>query len=428
MGVVWGGRIRLITVSLPCRSLPARIPSGPGDFVVLTTPFTFLRRRLRRVLWDATVARPDVDLFYGFDGVPFGPQPVAKPAASFMLLAAYDSIGLPLVIRGAALAALGGLRPEFGLSAAYDIGLRALSCGLVAQQLPLHFAHVMAPAIGRAAVRRAVLEHWNAETGAPWRISPGARPGTLQVRRAFATPPRVSVIVQPAPDGANRLAPTLAALARGAWPAEGVEVLADSRLDTAGAEAGPIRWRKVDTAADACEAGRRNALWQAAQSELILFLDAGLEPERADWIDALAGLAADPTVGMVSGRVLADGRDRPDAAAALFGFSPRTWPEQGYVHREFAVPISPLIATRRSNLEAVNGFAPGLPAAFLAADAALRMRLLGLSVLATPFAQAQGPEAGAAPEAEPGAFLGRWEKVRDADRLSFPDAPLAGPR
>ncbi|GGF79470.1 hypothetical protein GCM10007301_44390 [Azorhizobium oxalatiphilum] len=444
MGVMWSGRVRLITVSLPYRPRATPLPSGPDDFIVLATPLTFLRRRLKRMLRDAVAARPDAELFFGFPGLRFTPAPAAQPGASVLRLAAYDGIGLPLVIRGAALAALGGIRPELGTGAAYELCLRALSCGLVAQQLPVHFAHLTLPFRLDAPMRRTVVEQWNATAGGPWRIADGARPGTLQLRRAFTQIPPVSVIVGAGPDGHGRLAPVLEALARDGWPAGHLEVVADARLDTSGASAtGAVPWRTVETAGlDA--PGRRNALWRAAAHEHLVFLDAGLTPGPTDLIDALIGLAADPTVGMAGGRVLGEsggrandgrpgtpaGRDRPDAAASLFGFAPESWPERGFIHREYAVPISPLVATRRSALAAIGGFAASVPAPFLLAEAALRMRLLGLSMVVTPFAwattgQMDGQLVSAA-EAE--GFLRRWGAVRDADRQTFPDTPLSPPR
>ncbi len=427
------GPIRLVRIPVPARTPGRRGFDGPGDWIALARPFTLLRRRLRRVVWTLTQARPDVDLLYGLDGFPFGPSCGPKPAAGLTLLTAYDFVGLPLLVRGSALAALGGVRPEAGAAAGYDIALRALSHGLVMEHLPLHFAHASALSRTSAGARRTVLDHWNAAAGAPWRISEGERRGTCQVRRTFAAAPQVSIVVQPGPDpdGDRRLAPILEALAAGPWPLDRLEVLADARLETGGAAGGehPLAWRRLDGPDAAGAAGHRNALWRAARGELVVFLQTGMIPETADWIDALVGLAAERTVGLVSGRVLVGGSDGADVAASVFGFSPRTWPSQGFVHRDFAVPISPLMAARKSALEAVNGFDPRVPPDYQAADMALRQRLLGLSVVVTPFARVRR-DRGPPPRfdaAEAGAFLAQWGSVAAADRARFPTAPLAAP-
>lgn len=431
--------LMLVTLTLPAgpgasaRALTAA--KGPNGWIALVKPFTLLRRRVLRTLAAAARSRPDADLFFGEDGFRLAPRRGPKPAAGLMLLTALDIVGLPLLIRASAFAALGGLRAGTGLAGGYDLALRALAAGLVVEHLPLHLAHLMPPRGLSAAARLAVLNGWNADAGQPWRVSTGAMPGTFQLRRAFPTPPPVTVLVRPGPGTdpeARKLAPMLDALARGPWPLDRLEVLVDPRLDTGGAEAGawPLPWRRVSVSPTAGEADHRNALWRAAGSELVVFTEAGLLPETADWIDALVGLAADRNIGMVSGCVMEGAHPAADAAAALFGFDPATWLDRGFVHREFSVPTSPLIATRKSALEAVNGFGPTMSSPYQAAQMALRMRLLGQSIVTTPFAVArrtvpQPPGSGREADA---AFIAQWSALIAADRAQFPDAPLRPPR
>ena len=428
----------LVTLTLP--ALPGSAARaltsarGPEGWIALVKPFTLLRQRVRRTLVAAAQARPDVDLFFGQDGLWRGRR-IPKPAAGLMLLSALDIVGLPVLIRASAFAALGGLRPGTGLAGGYDLALRALSSGLVVEHLPLHLAHVMPPRALGGGARQAVLDRWNADAGDPWRVSPGLMPGSFQLRRAFPTPPPVTILVRPGrgtDPAARRLGPILDALARGPWPLHRLEVLADPRLDTEGAETGarPVSWRRVAVPITAGEADHRNALWRAARTELVVFMEADLVPETPDWIDALVGLAADRNIGMVSGRVTDGTHDAHDPAAALFGFDPSTWPDRGFVHREFSVPTSPFIATRKSALEAVNGFSPNMPRAYQAAQMALRMRLLGHSIVTTPFAVARrlSPAPSASETTEAAAFTAQWGSVIEADRILFPDAPLRPPR
>lgn len=418
-----------------CAARALTAAHGPEGWIALVKPFTVLRQRVSRTVVAAARARPDIDLFFGQDGVWLGPRRIPKPAAGLMLLTALDIVGLPLLIRASAFAALGGVRPATGVAGGYDLALRALAAGLVVEHLPLHLAHIMPPRALSGSARLAVLNGWNAEAGHPWRVNAGLAPGTFQLRRSFSAPPRVTVLVRPGTGTdrtAHRLGPVLDALARGSWPLDRLDVLADPRLDTGGADTGthPVPWRRVHVHVTAGEADHRNALWRAAPSELVVFTEAGLAPETPDWIDALVGLAADRNVGLVSGRVLEGQQDAPEAAAALFGFDPATWPDRGFVHREFAVPTSPLIAARKSALEAVNGFSPNMPSTYQAAQMALRMRLLGQSIVTTPFAVARRART-AAPVADPAgeaAFKAQWGTVIADDRLHFPDAPLRAPR
>ncbi|MGU3495187.1 glycosyltransferase family 2 protein [Xanthobacteraceae bacterium A53D] len=408
--------IRLHQIRLPVPASPADLRCGVRDFYILTPAFAVPNPMLRRNLTKALAARPDADLLVGWSGLPLAPAPAALPMPSILSLAANPFVSLPLVVRGATLAALGGLKPELGIGAAYELCLRAISCGMVAVQLPFRFSWpAIRPGLPEE-THRAILDTWNAAAGHPWRISDGAQPGTAQLRRRFTDPPRVSVIVEPAPDGERRLAPLLDSLVAGSWPLERLDVVADPRLDTSGAAASPLRWRVAGLSTmekSAC----RNTLWQAAGAEHLIFLDAGMRPQTDDLVDALAGLIADPNIGMVSGRVLMGGRDQTDPAAAAFGFEPASW--EGLVHREFAVPVSPLAATRRSELEAVSGFDPDLPRPLQMADAALRMRVLGLSVVVTPFARVERAE-GVQTPANMEVFLARWGAVRAADRRQFP--------
>lgn len=390
-----------------------------------------------RLLHAAILARPDVALFYGDDvalGLPGVEELRLKPAFDQPLLIAQDYVGAPLIVRGAALRRLGGLRPEAGAAALYDLVLRASAAGLAIERIPQVLAAYpqARPATPLADRRRAVTD-WLGS--APFEVQGGLTPETLQLRRRFDRFPPVTLVIPTRQSGPKRGAPYVAelldSLVATDWPREAMTVLVgdDSpREETFAPGRWPFPVRRIATPRAADEpfnyAAKMNRLWRAAGTEHLVLLNDDVTALSPGWLKALMTFAMEADVGGVGARLLfPDGRLQHAGVAALHGAAAHLWSgrpaerptyqDWAVVHREWSMVTGAVFATRRSVMEAVDGFDERFAVEFNDLDLCLRMRLLGRRIVYTPFAPMSHREMASRGTAPPAGeqialFLNRW--------------------
>jgi glycosyltransferase involved in cell wall biosynthesis len=397
--------------------------------------------------------RPDVSIFYADDIAVETAEAVdqlrLKPEFDVTLLAAQDYVGAPVIVRGSALAALGGIRPEMRTAATADLLFRAHAAGMSIARIPqVLLAHPGARV-------RATVEDYRAMLAAQPRhaghdIVAGRTPETLMLRRRFVSgnAPPVTLILPtrrsliPGTDS-SYVEQLLERIAAADWPVERLTVIVGDDVagepDWARAD-WPFTLRRIETPRGPGErfnyAAKMNQLWRLATTEQIVFMNDDLRPTEAGWLKALQTFAVDEGVGGVGARLMFEDGSLQHAglvphglgAAHAWVFRPRvagTYQDWALVQREWSMVTGALFATRRSLMEQVGGFDEQFSLEFNDTDLCLRLRTLGYRIVCTPDAEMVHVEKASRGETLPPATTSRascrggrrgWTRTRPGTR------------
>ncbi|MDB5445130.1 MAG: hypothetical protein JWQ97_447, partial [Phenylobacterium sp.] len=282
----------------------------------------------------------------------------------------------------------------------------------------------------------------------PLEIADGLTPGSLQLRRRFASFPPVTLVIPTRQSGPARRAPfvveLLDGLARTDWPMDRLVALIGDDSAEAGALASgrwPFEVRRVPTPRPAGApfdyAAKMNQLWRMAETEHLVLMNDDVAVRSPDWLKALMTFAMDRDVGGVGARLLFpdDRVQHAGVIGGLFGSAVHGWfglPAEAptyqdwtLVQREWSMVTGAVFATRRAVMEAANGFDPRFTLEFNDVDLCLRLRLLGHRIVYTPFAEMTHREKASRGETLPAAqevalFLNRWRELLADDPAYHP--------
>jgi GT2 family glycosyltransferase len=430
----------------------ARVPDAPDAFAVFAQADALAMPGFERAVLLAADAYPGAQLLYGSDAAlgERGPERLRlKPAFNQTLLYADDYIGAPLVVRGSALHALGGLRPEMGEAALYDLTLRAAALGMGVEALrQTLLAYPGArPKVAAGDRRRALDARLANEL---FEVAPGRTEASFALRRLFDAHPEVTVVVptrQSGPadgSGPPYVVELLDSLAGLDWPMDRLAVLVgdDSEAQATFADGRwPFRVRRIATPRPPGEpfsyAAKMNRLWRAAETEQLVLVNDDVTVRGPGWLKALLTFSMQADVGGCGGRLLfPDGRlQHAGMAGGLFGGVTHLWAGQpgdrptyqdwALVHREWSAVTGAVFATRRSAMEAADGFDERFSLEYNDVDLCFRLRLMGYRIVCTPFAEGVHREMAsrgyAPPDPEQTAlFLSRWRELLADDPAYHP--------
>ena len=369
---------------------------------VFADPRAELHPRLAALLHRHGAERPDIDIVYGdevIDAAPGRPlQHLCKPDFDAVQLMAQDYIGLPIAVRGRAMAALGSLDAA-APAGVYGMVLRAVAAGLAVGRITEVLAVNHPDAVrATAAERSKVLEQSLAQGAVDCDVAPGLVPSSVELRRRFADPPHVTVLVRTqgrsTPGQAPMVRGLLESLCQTDWPMGRLRVVVGNQAAEGVGQSWPF---DVRLDADSSRAAGINQLWRASETEHVIFLDDGLLVRGPGWLRALMTFVVDEGVGGAGARLLnPDGTIRhagmpcgtpgPYAFAGLPADAP-TYQDWASVQREWSIVSGEAFATRRSLLEQVNGFDERFGFDVGQADLCLRLRMLGSRIVYTPHAE-----------------------------------------
>ncbi len=353
---------------------------------------------LAQALLDTT---PDVDLYLFDYDVPVGPDgrrlPVLTPEWSPQFFLGYAYTGGVYLLRSTAVAA----SPQPGLAWRYDRLLQASDRVLKVRRLPQILWHANAASVSDAAAEAAHVEaallrrNWAATVT---RTPAGLRQVHYQLPESR---PLVSIII-PTTGKLTHLKPCIESLlsrstyhpvelilldnGRGQYP-EGIAYLRQRGL-------------RVIECREAFNWSRLNNIGaQAAQGELLLFLNDDIEITQPDWLEALVALALRPEVGAVgallrypSGEIQHAGVFLVDHGGGARHLFQAQAVGEGYQHwdgvtREVSAVTGACLLVRRTCYAAVGGFDESLPIVGNDVDFCLKLRQQGHVNLYTPHAE-----------------------------------------
>ena len=430
------------------------IPAGATGTWLFVAPAKALLNKEApdRMSAAALDARPDIDILYADSAVISGRsirELRCKPDFNPALLWAKDYIGLPLLIRASAFARLGGLRPEHGAACWYEFCLRAHRAGTA-------FGRIATTVIGvptgsdrpDTAARKTVLEQIVAEEALPFEIRPGLAPGAFQLRRIFRDHPPVSLVIptrQSGPkDGPPHIIGLLRSIEGSSWPLDRIRIVIGDDVEDDGIyreHAAKLDIRRIVTTRREAEpfnyAAKMNRLWREADTELLVLMNDDMTIRSADWLEALFTFAMEPDVGGVGARLLfPDGRiQHAGMVGGLYGGCGHPWwglpaeaptyQDWANVHRDWCAVTGAAFATRRSVLEAANGFDERFSLEFNDVDLCLRLKTLGYRIVYTPHAELIHHERASRgetlrPGEEVALFLKRWRDFLADDPMYSP--------
>lgn len=380
-----------------------------------------LHPHLSDLLCAYAAKRPEIDIFYGDEVVEEtslnGPGlQLCKPSFDRTQIIAQDYIGWPLIVRGRALRKLGGLDLSAGSALTYDLILRAQSEGIGIERITEVLAvHSRPPPRSNADDRAAALDRWRRRTAPGYDILPGLVDGTFQLRRRFADPPSVTLVVptrQSFREDPNTLRPKpmiyhlLESIRLTEWPMDKLSILIGDDVEDGSLyedRRWPFRVDRVVTGRHRGEtfnyATKMNQLWRKAGDEHLVFMNDDLVVRKPDWLLALMTFAVNEEIGGVGARLLYpdDRIQHVGMPAGVLGpcthafigrpATLRTYQNWAEVHREWSIVTGAVFAIRKDALKRANGFDENFPLDFNDVDLCLRLRLLGYRIVYTPFAE-----------------------------------------
>jgi O-antigen biosynthesis protein len=404
----------------------------------------------------ALAARPDVGIFYSDSAEIRGGRPIklhCKPSFNLSLLFAQDYIGFPLIIRASVFAKLRGLRLEFGRAAWYDFCLRAQEAGIAFERIPVTLAGIPAEqASASVDERRAALERLLREHGHPFDVMPGRTKDSFRLARRFETYPQVSLVIPTrqsrSESGSPYIVDLLNSIARSSWPAEKISVVIGDDVEADAIyqrDRWPFTVKRIITRPAPGQpfnyARKMNTLWRAAESNLLVLMNDDMVVRTPDWLEALFTFALEEDVGGVGARLLFpdDRIQHAGMVGGLFGGCAHPWfgkpaGEDTYgnwadVHRDWSVVTGAVFATRKSVLEAANGFDERFSLEFNDVDLCLRLKMLGYRIVYTPHAELTHYEKSSRgdrlpPGEEVALFLKRWRDFINDDPAYNPQLAM----
>ena len=450
-----GSPIRFVALGQDLRPRNDALGDDTGDrdrLVAIGPEQAILAPNFAPAALAAAADRPDVELFYSDDVVLGGatPQLNLKPSFNRALLRAQDYMGPAMVLRASALRRLGGLRPQMGAAALYDLVLRADEEGLPIEAIrSVLVAYRRARPLPSLAERRAALTATCAPPDGPLTILPGLTPQSLRLRRRFVSHPEVTLLTPTrqalGEHGGAHIVALLESLAATDWPFARLRVLIGDDVEDEAIYGDLSRFpfaveRLITARAPGVRfnyAAKMNTLWRAARSEHVVMLNDDLRVLGPDWLQALMNFAVDREVGGVGARLLYPNGSLQHAGmiGGLHGVFAHPWigqpadqPTYGdwaMVQRDWSAVTGAVFATRRSALEAVDGFDEGFALEYNDVDLCLRLKLAGYRIVQAPDAllvhfEKVSRGQTAPPGRQTALFLRRWGQVIADDPAYHP--------
>jgi GT2 family glycosyltransferase len=437
----------------PPGDVNATLRATSSDFVAIVEAGVVLTPDALFEVALALAKNPTLDVIYSDHDTltPAGARvdPHFKPDWSPETLLSRMYLGPLVFYRRSAVVDAGGLRPEFGTAALFDLALRVTEATDRIAHLPRILYHVRAtqpqpPHDGERA--QAAIAEALVRRGESGRTSPVAgSAGSYHIRYALESAPRVRVIL-PTRDNAADLSTALRSLfERTTYSNFGVLLIDNGSKDPAtlrlleewsAREPARLKVHRLDIPFNFSKLNNEAA--RLADAEFLLFLNDDTEILTADWIEAMLEQARRPAIGAVGARLLYRDGSVQHAGVILgirgiAGHAHRFFPgdAQGYLGSlqaitNYSAVTAACLMMRRAVFDEVGGFDEDLAIEFNDIDLCLRVRRANYRIVYLPHVVLYHSESGSRGDAdnvlktmvrvrEQGLMHERWDVANYAD-------------
>jgi len=324
-------------------------------------------------------------------------EPIFKPGWSPDLLLSCMYIGHLTAFSRSAFERSGGFRPEHAGAAVYDLALRITDGAVSVRHVPRILYHARKdghdiPVRNTSAAVRRVLEDTIRRRGLPAEVDDGPRPDSYQLRWKPVGSALASLIVCSRSPGL--LDRCLRALAAGtAYPHRELIVIQHLGLDDAALQgvierhgatripySGPFHFARMN-----------NLGAQAAQGEVLVFLNDDTEPLEPSWLERLVAQVERPGVGIAGAQLLYPSGSLQHGGVVIGisdgcghigrgAYGSRFWPWIEST-RDVAAVTGACLAIRAPMFRGLGGFADEFPLNYNDTDLCLRARAAGYRVI-----------------------------------------------
>ena len=289
----------------------AALAAARGDFVTVLGADGVLAPSALFKLATNIVDQPTADLLYTDEdrlrsnGTRCDPD--FKPDWSPDTLLGANYIGDLCVVRRSLVERAGGIRPEFGAGAIYDLVLRCAEHAEGVVHLPRVLYHRRVPLSPDTTHEcRALQDHLH-RTGVAGSVVPGSAPGGYRVTRHLGAQPRVSVLI-PNRDQAELLRTCVESIFRSTYSNFEILIVENgSQRPTTFAlydelvRRGRVRVLKWTRAFN--YSAVNNFAAQHANGEMLLLLNNDMQVINPDWLERMVEHALVPEVGAVGAKL-----------------------------------------------------------------------------------------------------------------------------
>jgi GT2 family glycosyltransferase len=421
------------------------IEQATGDYVCFVDPGDeFAEHALFRVA-EAIVADPSRDVIYSDEDrlseTGEHVDPFFKPDWSPEYFLAWMYTGRLAAYRRELARDVGGIRPEFGDAAEYDLMLRLIAAGAKVHHIPDVLYHRRKERQMTDSAR--ALQTYLDATGRGAVVEPGLAPEVHRVRFAIKGEPLVSIVIPSAcrpvkfQDRESWFVLECVSSIRRLSTYKNIEIIAvdnNDMSDDLAAALKPLDIVRVPFLQPFNLTRKINLGASRARGEQLLLLNDDVEVITPDWIEAMLEFSQQAEIGAVgvqllfpddtqqhTGVVILDGNPRHP-----FYHEPKDHPGYFYssvVHRDCAAVTGACTMTRREVFEGVGGYSERFPLSYNDIDYCLKVLELGKRVVYTPHAKLYHHESVSRPLTKPdhvNAFKEYWS-------ARFPRDPYYNP-
>ncbi len=378
-----------------------------------------------------------------------------KPMLNKALYEAVDYIGFPLFIRGSVFTECPFVVSKDMDGAWYGLLLEAMRRGIGFERIPetliCHFDERHESSRQR---RLKIIQRSHKKTRPGYTAQPGKTAASIRLMARVRDWPDVTLVIptrQSRPDAAEtrtHIETLLDSLPRSTYPLDRLRVIIGDDVENDeifATRRDPFPITRIVTARPNDQsfnfAAKMNRLWRLADTEHIILMNDDIVVKAPDWLESLLVYSRQDDVGGVGARLLyPDGRiQHAGMFCGIYGVAAHPWYlldqdaktylDWALLPRDCSAVTGAVFATKRHVLERINGYDERFSIDFNDVDMCLRMRMCGLRIVYTPYAEMIHVEKASrgstfAPASEILLFLRRWRDVMREDPAYSPQLTI----